>query len=212
MAIRVLVADDHTIVAEGLEALLKDTFELVGVARDGRELLSMAEKLRPDVVVTDVSMPALNGLDAIRQIRSGQPRVKFVVLTMHADSELAVQAFRSGASAYLLKISPGDELITAIQEVYLGRFYLSSLIARDLLSILLEARADDSDRDTKLTARQRDVLQLIAEGRTMKEIATTLGISQRTAESHKYDMMQALGVKTTAALIQYAIKIKLVAG
>lgn len=212
MGIRVLVADDHTIVAEGLEALLKDTFELVGVARDGRELLSMAEKFRPDVVVTDVSMPALNGLDAIRQIRSVQSRVKFVVLTMHADSELAVQAFRSGASAYLLKVSPGEELITAIQEVHLGRFYLSSLIARDLLSILLEARDDDSDRETKLTARQRDVLQLVAEGRTMKEIAATLGISQRTAESHKYDMMQALGVKTTAALIQYAIKIKLVAG
>jgi DNA-binding NarL/FixJ family response regulator len=212
MVIRVLVADDHTIVAEGLEALLKDTFELVGVARDGRELLAMADKFRPDVVVTDVSMPALNGLDAIRQIRSVQSRVKFVVLTMHADSELAVQAFRSGASAYLLKVSPGEELITAIQEVHLGRFYLSSLIARDLLSILLEARGDDSDRETKLTARQRDVLQLIAEGRTMKEIATTLGISQRTAESHKYDMMQALGVKTTAALIQYAIKIKLVAG
>lgn len=210
MRVRVLLADDHAIVAEGLEALLKDTFDLLGVARDGRELLALAAEYRPDVIVTDISMPVLNGLDAIRQIHAQQPRLKFVVLTMHADTELAVQAFRAGASAYLLKVSPGDELIAAIRAVHEGQLYLSSLIPKDLSSVLIEARSEGIGGEPRLTPRQRDVLQLIAEGKTMKEIASTLGISQRTAESHKYDMMQTLGVKTTAALVQHAIRIRLV--
>src|SRR6202451_1164377 len=118
---RVLLADDHALVAQGLEALLKDTFDLVGIVHDGRSLLDAVEALRPDVIVTDISMPLLNGLDAIRQIRERRPNTKLIVLTMHHETELAVDAFRAGASGYLLKVSPGDELITAIQQVALGR-------------------------------------------------------------------------------------------
>jgi DNA-binding NarL/FixJ family response regulator len=206
---RVLLADDHTLVAEGLESLLKDTFDLVGVVHDGRALLEAAESLHPDVIVTDISMPLLNGLDAIRQIRSRNPHANVLVLTMHADTQLAVDAFRSGASGYMLKISPGNELITAIEQVAQGRAYVTTLLAKDLITVLMEARGASS-RETPLTDRQREVLQLIAEGRTMKEVASILHISPRTAEAHKYGIMETLGVDTTAALIQYAIRLKLV--
>jgi DNA-binding NarL/FixJ family response regulator len=207
---RVLLADDHTLVAEGLESLLKDTFDLVGVVHDGRALLEAAESLHPDVIVTDISMPLLNGLDAIRQIRSRRPHANILVLTMHADTQLAVDAFRAGASGYMLKISPGNELITAIEQVAQGRAYVTTLLAKDLITVLMEARGESS-RETPLTDRQREVLQLIAEGRTMKEVASILHISPRTAEAHKYGIMETLGVETTAALIQYAIRLKLVA-
>jgi DNA-binding NarL/FixJ family response regulator len=209
--IRVLLADDHAVVAEGLAALLRDSFDLVGVVRDGRALLAASKELNPDVIVTDISMPLLNGLDAIRQIRSGKPAAKIVVLTMHAAADLAVEAFRAGATGYLLKTSPGEELVTAIRTVFQGRVYLTSLIAKDMISVLLEASKDSGAAGTKLTPRQREVLQLIAEGRTMKEVAALLNISPRTAESHKYDMMQLLGAPTTADLIQHAIRMKLVA-
>jgi DNA-binding NarL/FixJ family response regulator len=208
-AIKVLLADDHAIVAEGLAALLKGAFDLADIVRDGRALVKAVQELRPDVVVADISMPLLNGLDAVRQIKRSWPETKVVILTMHADVQLAVHAFRIGASAYVLKTSSGEELITAIQEAYNGRSYLTPLITKDLLSVLIEARGQ-SHPDTKLTGRQREVLQLIAEGRTMKEIASILHISSRTAESHKYDMMEALGVSTTAQLIQHAIQLNLV--
>ncbi|MGA3044161.1 MAG: response regulator transcription factor [Bryobacteraceae bacterium] len=207
---RVLLADDHAVVAEGLESLLKKTFDLVGVVHDGHALVDAAAKLRPDVIVTDISMPGLNGLDAIRQIRARRPGTKIVVLTMHQDTQLAVEAFRAGASGYVLKVSPAEELIRAITEVADGRGYVTSLLAKDLITILLEARADSAG-GTPLTPRQREVLQLIAEGRTMKEVASILNISSRTAESHKYEIMRVIGVETTAALIQYAIRLKLVA-
>jgi DNA-binding NarL/FixJ family response regulator len=207
----VLLADDHTIVAEGLEGLLKDRFKLVGTVRDGRALLAAADHLRPDVIVTDICMPLLNGLDAVRQIKISLPKTKVVVLTMHADPHLAVQAFRAGASAYLLKVSSGEELVRAIDEALRGRVYLSSLISKDLISVLLEAKGDLAVGKSQLTPRQREVLQLIAEGRTMKDIASILNISRRTAETHKYGMMEKLGVDTTASLVQYAIRLKLVA-
>jgi DNA-binding NarL/FixJ family response regulator len=155
-------------------------------------------------------MPLLNGLDAVRQIKTSLPRTKVVVLTMHADPHLAVQAFRAGASAYLLKVSSGEELIRAIDEALQGRVYLSSLISKDLISVLLEAKGDLAVGESQLTPRQREVLQLIAEGRTMKDIASILNISRRTAETHKYDMMESLGVDTTANLIRYAMRLKLV--
>jgi len=207
---RVLLADDHAVVAQGLEALLKKSFDLVGVVHDGRALVDAAEKLRPDVIVTDISMPGLNGLDAIRQIRAHRPAAKIVVLTMHQDTQLAVEAFRAGASGYVLKVSPAEELIRAISEVAEGRGYVTSVLAKDLITILLEARRHASG-DPALTPRQREVLQLVAEGRTMKEVASILNISPRTAESHKYEIMQVLGVETTAALVQYAIRLKLIA-
>ena len=207
---KVLLADDHAVVAQGLAALLGDTFELAGVVHDGRALLAALETLRPDVVVTDISMPLLNGLDAVRQIRLSHPHVKVIVLTMHKETQLAVDAFRAGASGYMLKVSPGEELITAIEQVAMGRAYVTTLLAKDLISLLMEA-GSESPSASSLTPRQREVLQLVAEGRTMKEVASILNISPRTAESHKYEIMKVLGVDTTAALIQYAIRLKLVA-
>jgi DNA-binding NarL/FixJ family response regulator len=207
---RVLLADDHAMVAEGLSSLLKECCELVGIVHDGRALVHAAKTLNPHVIVTDISMPLLNGIDAVRQLRAEGIRSKVIVLTMHADVDLAVDAFRAGASGYLLKLSAGDELMTAIQEVQSGRMYLTSLVAKDLTTVLMEAQTRPEDTGPPLTPRQREVLQLIAEGRTAKEIAAVLHISARTAESHKYEMMQTLGLGTTAELIQHAIRLRLV--
>jgi DNA-binding NarL/FixJ family response regulator len=204
----VLLADDHKIVAQGLEALLKDSFSFVGTVSDGRALLEAAVRFKPDVVVTDISMPLLNGLDAVRQFRSHGIEAKVVFLTMHADAALAAEAFRAGGSAFLLKQSAGDELVQAIREILQGRAYLTPLIAKDTITVLMEAQKEEN----KLTPRQREVLQLIAEGKTMKEAAGILHISTRTAETHKYEMMQVLGVKTTAELIKHAIRLHLVNG
>jgi DNA-binding NarL/FixJ family response regulator len=208
-SIKVLLADDHVIVAQGLESLLKDSFTLVGTVRDGRALLEAAARLKPDVIVTDISMPLLNGLDAIRQLKSTGIQAKVIFLTMHADAQLAAEAFRVGASGFVLKQSAGEELIQAINEVIQGRAYLTPLIAKDLITVLMEAKDQGGDAG-KLTPRQREVLQLIAEGRTMKEVAGILHISARTAETHKYEMMEVLGVHTTAELVQCAIRLRLV--
>jgi len=206
---KVLLADDHKIVAQGLELILKDSFSFVGTVCDGRALLEAVVRLKPDVVVTDISMPLLNGLDAVRQFRSNGVQAKVVFLTMHADANLAAEAFRAGGSAFLLKQSAGEELVQAIHEILQGRAYLTPLIAKDMITVLMEAK-EDRGVETKLTARQREVLQLIAEGKTMKEVAGILHISARTAETHKYEMMQVIGVKTTAELIQHAIRLHLV--
>jgi DNA-binding NarL/FixJ family response regulator len=204
----VLLADDHKIVAQGLESLLKDSFSFVGTVSDGRALIEAAVRFKPDVVVTDISMPLLNGLDAVRQFRSHGIEAKVVFLTMHADAALAAEAFRAGGSAFLLKQSAGDELVQAIREILQGRAYLTPLIAKDTITVLMEAQKEEN----KLTPRQREVLQLIAEGKTMKEAAGILHISTRTAETHKYEMMQVLGVKTSAELIKHAIRLHLVNG
>jgi DNA-binding NarL/FixJ family response regulator len=206
----VLLADDHTIVAEGLQSLLEDEFELVGTVTDGRALVEAALKLRPDVILADISMPLLNGLDAVRQIRKQQPGARVIFLTMHAEAQLVAEGFKAGASGYLLKQSAGEELIRAIREVLKGRTYVTPLIASDLISVLLGADRRPQKDGKKITPRQREILQLIAEGRTMKEIASLLKISARTVEAHKYEMMQTLGVQTTAELIQYAVKIGIV--
>jgi DNA-binding NarL/FixJ family response regulator len=206
---KVLLADDHKIVAQGLESLLKDSFNFVGTVSDGRALLEAAIRLKPDVIVTDISMPLLNGLDAVRQFRTNGVDAKVVFLTMHADASLAAEAFRAGGSAFLLKQSAGDELVQAIREILQGRAYLTPLITKDMINVLMEAREEKAE-ESKLTPRQREVLQLIAEGKTMKEIASILNISARTAETHKYEMMQVIGVKTSAELIQHAIRLRLV--
>ncbi|MBO0726996.1 MAG: response regulator transcription factor [Blastocatellia bacterium] len=207
---RVLLADDHTIVAEGLRSLLEGEFEFVGAVGDGRALLDAAQKLKPDVIVADISMPLLNGLDAARQLKRDGITAKIIFLTMHAEAQLAAEAFRAGASGYLLKFSAGEELIIAIHEVVKGRAYITPLITKDILNFFMDTSRQPDQPSIRLTARQREVLQLLAEGRTMKEIASILNISTRTVESHKYEMMEALGVQTNAELVQYAIKIGLV--
>jgi DNA-binding NarL/FixJ family response regulator len=207
---KVLLAEDHKVVAEALRELLADCFELVAVVHDGRALVKATEELCPDVIVTDISMPLLNGLDAIRQLLERRPRTRVVVLTMHQDRYLAAEAFRSGVCGYVLKVSPAEELVSAIREAAEGRAYVSSLITDDLDTLLIEAGRGAAGKQTPLTPRQREVLQLIAEGRTMKEAAAILNISPRTAESHKYEIMQALGVQTIAELVQCAIRMKLI--
>jgi len=204
---RVLLADDHTIVADGLRSLLNQHFDLVGTVGDGEALVEAARRLRPDIIVSDISMPELSSLDALRRLNEDPPGARMIFLTMHADADLATEAFRAGAAGYLVKHSAGDELITAIHEVLQGRFYLSPLITRDVLANLTGKSTQPSAR---LTPRQRDVLRLIVAGKRMKEIAAALDLSARTVESHKYEMMQALGVKTTAELIQFALRYELV--
>lgn len=206
----VLLADDHAVVAAGIASLLKDEFDLVGIVADGQALVAAATRLRPDVIVADITMPLASGLDAARQLSAAGATSKIVFLTMHDDPQLAAEAFRAGASGYLPKNSAGEELILAIQEVVRGRAYLSPLITRDVMSALT-TEAPTVARQTTLRPRQIEVLRLVAQGKRMKEIAAQLGLSARTVESHKYEMMQALGVTSTAQLVQHAIRMGLLA-
>jgi DNA-binding NarL/FixJ family response regulator len=206
---RILLVDDHTIVAEALQSLLSGMFDVVGRVRDGRAMIESARQLQPDIIITDISMPLLNGLDAAHQLKKEGIKSKIIFLTIHADPHLASEAFRLGAAGYLLKQSPGEELFLAIQEVLVGRIYLTPLITKDLLTVLMESK-DQVKPSSDLSLRKREILQLIAEGRTMKEIACILKISTRTVETHKYDMMREISVKTTAELIQFAVKLGLV--
>ena len=204
---KVLLADDHAMVVEGLAALMKEHFDLVGTVGDGNALLEAARKLRPDVIIADVAMPVMSGLEALRRLKAAKNAAKIIMLTMHPDAELATEAFRAGASGYVLKVAAGDELITAIQEVMQGKTYLTPLITKGVLSTLMES---EPKATAKLSSRQREVLRLIAEGRRMKEIAAILDLSTRTVETHKYEMMRSLSVASTAELIRYAIQIGLV--
>jgi DNA-binding NarL/FixJ family response regulator len=201
---RVLLADDHALLLGAFEKLLAEECDVVGQVSDGRALVEAAERLKPDVVVLDISMPLLNGLEAGRQIKRSNKRVKLVFLTMNEDPDLAAEAFRVGASAYLLKRSGASELATAIRQVTLGRTYITPLVAEELVGSLLHP--DEHKPAQGLTPRQREVLQLLAEGHSMKEIAAVLNLTRRTVAFHKYQMMQQLKVKSTAELIQYAVK------
>jgi DNA-binding NarL/FixJ family response regulator len=198
----VLIADDHTIVADGLVKLLSERFDVVAAVSDGAALVEAAERLRPDIVVTDVNMPSLGGLDALERLRKRGVTSKFVILTVHGEPMIAARAMRAGASAYLLKDSAGEELIDAIDEVLNGRTYLAPAVTKDVLAVFDAGRATE----TTLTPRQRDVLRLIVQGRRMKEIAATLDLSARTVETHKYEMMRTLGVQSTAELVALAVK------
>ena len=201
---RVLLADDHALVLGAFEKLLAGECEVVGQVSDGRELVAEAERLRPDVIVLDISMPLLNGLEAGRRIKQSQRDVKLVFLTMNEDSDLAAEAFRAGASGYLLKRSAASELTAAIREVMQGRSYVTPLMTQGLVGSLLHA--EEGAPSQELTSRQREVLQLLAEGRSMKEVASVLNLTPRTVAFHKYRMMEQLKVKSTAELIQYAVK------
>ena len=202
---RVLLADDHTMLLAAFERLLTPAFEVVGTVSDGRALLEVAPKLRPDVIVVDVSMPLLNGLDACRQLQPRLPKSKWVFLTVNADPDCAVEAFRLGASAYLLKSSAASELFTAIQKAVDGSVYITPLITKGLALPVFLSKNVHLEGD-KLTTRQREVLQLLAEGRLMKEVADILGVTHRTVVFHKYRMMRELGLRTSAELVQYAVK------
>jgi len=201
---RVLLADDHTLLLGAFEKLLSPECDIVGQVSDGRALVAAAEKLNPDIVVLDISMPLLNGLEAGRQIKQRARDVRLVFLTMNEDTDLAAEAFRSGASAYLLKRSATSELLTAIHEVMRGHSYITPLITEGLVGALMHG--EDRAPGQELTPRQREVLQLLAEGRSMKEVADLLSLSTRTVAFHKYRMMEQLKVRSTAELVQYAVK------
>jgi DNA-binding NarL/FixJ family response regulator len=201
---RVLLADDHALLLGAFDKLLAGECEIVGHVSDGRALVAAAEKLKPDLIVLDISMPLLNGIEAGRLIKQKMRDIKLVFLTMNEDPDLAAEAFRSGASGYLLKRSAASELSTAIREVMQGRSYITPLVTEGLVGSLLHA--DEHQPRQELTSRQREVLQMLAEGHSMKEIASVLNLTPRTVAFHKYRMMQQLKVKSTAELIQYAVR------
>jgi DNA-binding NarL/FixJ family response regulator len=198
----VIIADDHTIVAEGLVRLLSGRFDVLATVADAPSLVEAAERLRPDVIVADLEMPSGSGLDALERLKKRGVTSKFVILTMHGEAGVAARAMRAGASAFLLKHAAGDELVNAIGEVLNGRTYLTPAVTKDVLAAFEQPRPDE----VQLTPRQRDVLRLIVEGRRMKEIAAALHLSARTVETHKYEMMRALSVQSTAELIALAVK------
>lgn len=199
MRTRVLLADDHTLVAEGITRLLEKDFDLVARAENGREMIEQAQAANPDVILADVSMPVLNGVEATRQLKKVMPDVRVIFLSMHSDVQYVTEAFRAGASGYVLKRSAPSELSQAINEVMAGNTYLTPLISPEVV--------DGAEKHKNvLTSRQREVLQLVAEGFSAKEIANTLRISVKTAEFHKAGIMQKLGLHTTADLTKYALE------
>ncbi|MBV6434156.1 MAG: Response regulator UvrY [Bryobacteraceae bacterium] len=203
---RILLADDHKIVLEGLRGLLSAEFELVGAVSNGREMIDACRRLQPDVVVADVSMPLLNGIDAARLLRDDGCRSKIVFLTMHPDLSYASRALDAGASGYVLKHAASDELVAAIHEAMAGRTYLSPALRTPAAFDLLARQKPQTRETLQLTHRQIEVLQLLAEGRSAKEIGAILNISPRTVEFHKYKMMDDLGMHSSAELVQYAIR------
>jgi len=203
---RVLIADDHTLVAEACRKLLENDYEVVQTVSDGRALVRAVAEFRPHLVIVDVAMPLLNGLDAAQQAKELLPSVKLIFLTMNHDADLAAEAFRRGASGYLLKTCAASELATAVREVLRGKSYLSPMIAKDTVDFLLRQDKKLIDEADKLTERQREVLQLLAEGKCMKEVAAVLNLTTRTVAFHKYRIMEVLNVRTNAELVQYAIR------
>ncbi len=204
---RILMADDHAIVLAGLRKLVEAEGEVVGMVEDGRALVEAAQQLRPDIVLLDISMPLLNGLDAARQISKLVPESKLIFLTMHATPTYATEAFKAGASGYLIKRSAAVELKQAIQAVMRGQHYMTPLITKDVLAATLQSPDGQSNKPlvTSLTQRQREVLQLVAEGKGTKAIASILNISVKTVEFHKFRIMSELDLHSTAELVKYAI-------
>ncbi len=201
---RVILADDHGVVVDGLIRLLDPEFEVVGTASDGREMLEKSAALHPDIIVADVSMPLLNGLDALEHLKSSGSGAKVVFLTAYPDPAIATQAFRLGAVGYVLKHSCGEELLTALREVLQGRTYITPRIADQVLHVLMSG--EETSAGVDLTAREREVLQLLAEGKTMKEIATILNVSPRTVEFHRRNLSEKTGLNSIAELSRFAAK------
>lgn len=206
---RIIIADDHTLLVEAFEKLLAPECEILAKVADGRALVKAVRELHPDLVVLDVTMPLLNGLDAARQIKQIDASVRLVFVTMNEDPDVAAEAFRAGAAAYLLKRSAGAELLTAIREAMKHRSYVTPLVTEGMLASLMQSTPDSRAGD-QLTPRQREVLQLLAEGKSMKEIASILNVTARTVAFHKYRMMEQLKIRTNAELIQFAVRHHLV--
>lgn len=201
MRTRLLLADDHTLLMEGIRLMIEPEFELIGCVGDGQALLASARTLKPDVILLDISMPLLNGIDAAQQLRKILPSAKLIFLTMHGDTEYVTEAFRAGAVGYLLKRAAASELLTAIREVLKGNYYVSPLVARNALELLV-----GTAKSNRLTPRRREVLQLVAEGRSRKEIAGILSISVKTVEFHKAELTLELNLRTVADFTRYAIE------
>ena len=202
---RIMLADDHTILLEAFRKLLEPRFEIVGMVSDGRALLDAAPKLKPDVIVVDVGMPLMNGLEAGVRLKEMMPSAKIIFLTMNDDPDLAVNAMRSGASGYLLKRSAASELIHAIHLSLKGKSYVTPQIARGMEKAFIN-NPNPKDRAKALTPRQREVVQLLAEGKSMKEVASVLNVTPRTVAFHKYRVMEELNLQSTAELVQFAMK------
>lgn len=204
---RVLMADDHSLILAGLRKLVEAECEVVGTVEDGRALLEAAQRLAPDVILLDISMPLLNGLDAAAQLTKLVPKSKLIFVTMHASPTYATQAFKAGASGYLLKRSAASELSVAIRSVLKGQHYLTPLITKDVLESVLKSKIGKRGEAASpaLTARQREVLQLVGEGRGTKEIASILNVTVKTVEFHKAGIMRQLNLHSTAELVKYAI-------
>ena len=204
-AARLIIADDHRLLADACKHLLEPQYEVVDVVTDGRSLVKSAMALKPDVIILDIAMPRLNGLDAGEHIRQKLPATKLLFLTMNSAAEIAAEAFRRGAAAYVLKQSAAEDLLVAIRKVVQGESYLSPLIARETVTFLLNQGKPCSD-ERRITKRQSEILQLLAEGMSMKEVAGVLDLKPGTVAFHKYRMMETLGVRTNAELLEYAIK------
>ena len=208
---RILIADDHNLVAELCKRLLEPEFQVVGTVSNGRDLVHAAAELKPDVIVVDVAMPVLNGLDAGKQVKEALHTVKLVYLTMNTDPELALEAFDRGASGYLLKTCAASEMVLAVREVLRGKTYVSPTLKERVAYLRWERKKMMVEEADRLTERQREVLQLLAEGKVMKEIAYTLNLATRTVAFHKYRIMEVLGTKSNADLVRYAVRNHLVA-
>lgn len=208
---RIILADDHTLLLEAFKGLLQDEFDVVGTFGDGHALVEAAPALSPDVIVLDIGMPVMNGLIAGQHLKKALPRVKLIYLTMNQDPDLAAEAFRLGASGYLLKSSAASELVYAIREALLGRSYVTLLMTNGMVGSFVK-NLKRRKNPHKLTLRQKEVLQLLAEGRSMKEVAFVLKVTPRTIAFHKYSMMEQLQIKTSAELIQYALKSSILHG
>lgn len=207
-AARLLIADDHKIMADLCRQMLEPEFEVIDVLTDGRSLVQAAAESKPDIIIIDINMPQLNGLDAGEQIKKKLPRTKLVYLTMNMSAEIAAEAFRRGASAFVLKQSAAEELRRAVRDVSKGQSYLSPLIAGETVAFLLNQSKSPGEA-ARPTSRESEVLQLLAEGKSMKEVAAVLDISTGTVAFHKYKMMEKLGLKSNAELLEYAIKRKM---
>ncbi|WP_375788412.1 response regulator [Bradyrhizobium sp. Pha-3] len=204
---QIILADDHLMVAEGLGRLIGDVADLIAQVTDGRQLVDAVRRLQPDIVVSDITMPVLSGLDAMRELKAAGSRSRFIFLTVHTEPQVAAEALRAGASGYLLKAAAGEELFEAIRAVMAGRVYLTPHVTKDVLRAISQPEGKEASH---LTQRQREVLQLIAQGKRMKAIAAELHISIRTVEDHKSQLLHTLDANSTADLIKLALKLGLV--